>query len=243
MHNEVSPPSRTLAIVAILVVLLRAATLMFVAVTRLVAVTAIPDWEWREGGSDLVGVVLGFAVSGGAIISLLALLLAALVFVVWLHGAVRHARSYGHPQPDATPWGAVACWFIPFVNLVRPYLVVQSLYRTSRAHAQVVPGDLVTRWPLLLPIWWATWLLGNILTNVYSGLWSKAHTAPEAWVGVIAATVTLLAASCAAVIVASVQAILSAANRARFRSEDAGPGEFEPARFAVDAGGHGGGNA
>ncbi|HEY2404664.1 MAG TPA: DUF4328 domain-containing protein [Polyangiaceae bacterium] len=219
-NQRSSLPSRTWALLAIIGMLSRASILAFTIATELVAVSAVPDWESRASAGDLVALALALGLGGGVSLALLALLVSVVAFLVWLHQATQRAHSYGFPQPNATPRGAIACWFIPFVNLIRPYTVVQSLYQVSRAHALEARDDWVGRWPKLLPIWWAAWILGTLLTNVSFKLWTGGHvTAAAAWLGAVAAPLVLIAALCAAAIVWSIQVNQEATASADLQSD------------------------
>ena len=96
------------------------------------ATHVVPDWELLADNGDGVGIGMMLAFAWGSILGIGASVLTALAFLTWLFRAVRFARSRGI-RPNSTPVGAVACWFIPFVNLVRPYDVVRTLYRVSTA--------------------------------------------------------------------------------------------------------------
>lgn len=85
--------------------------------------------------------------------------LAAVTFLTWVYRArVRQRWFVGHGQQvslaarEISPSRAVAVWFIPFVNLVLPYLEVRELFRAEGT----APGDRAPH----LPLWWATFI-GN----------------------------------------------------------------------------------
>lgn len=67
---------------------------------------------------------------------------------------MRHARARGTPL-EVTPAGAVGSFFIPFVNLVRPYAIAKQIAADDGA------VQLVTTWQ-------AAWLGGNLSSNVGS---------------------------------------------------------------------------
>lgn len=85
-----------------------------------------------------------------AIFTLVTYLGAVITYLRWLHLAVRHAEALDI-KVGATPGWAVGYWFIPFVNLVRPYRVVRAL------------ADGLERGPSSAPVglWWTLWLLSN----------------------------------------------------------------------------------
>lgn len=91
------------------------------------------------------------------------LLTTAVLFCRWLHSAYHNVIVL---QPQAgrdvdgltfTPGGAVAGFFIPFVNLWRPYRAVRELWDGSSMdestdHASSVVG-----------LWWAAWLAAQFV--------------------------------------------------------------------------------
>lgn len=73
------------------------------------------------------------------------------LFLAWLQRARSNARALG--MPARTP-GALVWWFVPVVNLYRPFLVVRAVYLASRGGLGVGPG----RSPGWLVTWWLVWL-------------------------------------------------------------------------------------
>jgi hypothetical protein len=102
------------------------------------------------------GLVALFAVVGyyGSLIP------AVVFFCMWLHRIVRNMPSLGTPGPIFSPGLAVGLCFVPFVNLVQPFLSVLDAWRASpaqwrwldRAARKSVPVSL------LIAGWWAAWI-------------------------------------------------------------------------------------
>lgn len=82
-----------------------------------------------------------------ALASLLLFVVTAGLFLAWLQRARSNARALG--MPARTP-GALLWWFVPVMNLFRPFLVVRAVYLASRGGHQGPPGWLAT--------WWLVWL-------------------------------------------------------------------------------------
>jgi hypothetical protein len=99
---------------------------------------------------------------------LLATGLTAVVFLWWLHLAVRTAKMLGL-DPGTTPAWAVAWWFIPLAHLYDPYLVVRRL-RMSLGGAPKM-GAAVTAW-------WTAWVLGGIAWVVQAYLFTTLDSDP-----------------------------------------------------------------
>jgi Domain of unknown function (DUF4328) len=84
----------------------------------------------------------------------LALAGGAISVPIWMHRAYRNLPALGVERLRWSPAWAAGAWFIPFANLVIPYLVVRELRSRSGGQPQPPsPG-----------LWWATWLGANGLT-------------------------------------------------------------------------------
>lgn len=73
---------------------------------------------------------------------------------MWFHRAIRHAQARGASLEVATPAAGVGSWFIPFVNLARPFNVTRQML----SHAGQSPG--------IASSWQGFWVAGNIIANV-----------------------------------------------------------------------------
>jgi hypothetical protein len=224
-----APPPRGWAVLAIIGMFSRMVILLLVLAATALASSAVPNWEQRANDGDLVGGLVALGVGGGALLALAAMVLAAACFLIWLHRAVRVARAYALVPPSSTPLGAVVCWFIPLVNLVKPYDVVQSLYRASIDPDRAPDGDWVRRWPRLFPIWWSSYLGAMILTNLFFRSWSDSNLAhPSIGLGIVAVMLGLVAAACATAIVWTIQVNQEALVAAAAREQAAQSRQFQP---------------
>ena len=81
----------------------------------------------------------------------------AVFFIRWMRAAFRNTdvlspglRRHGHG------W-AIGGWFVPFLNLVRPKQIVIDIWRAGAGRSDVSP---------LVHVWWALWIISNILGQV-----------------------------------------------------------------------------
>ena len=88
------------------------------------------------------------AVAIGAIVS----------WCMWQHRSNANLRALGAADLKFSPGWAVGWWFIPFANVVQPFRAMLELWKASDPEAGAVDwkGKPST---VLLPIWWAAWLL------------------------------------------------------------------------------------
>jgi len=173
---------------------------------EILALFFVPDWELRVGRGEVTGLIFAFTFGWSTVLNLIASLLGIVASLVWLRRAVRFAHAHG-TRPSATPAGAVLCWFIPILNLVRPYTVVRSLYRVSRATEPSARHDWVSRWPWILPVWWWAWIATVVLRKIAFGSISASAPVIDSipWTDIAELVSSMVAASCAAAIVWAIQ--------------------------------------
>jgi hypothetical protein len=83
-------------------------------------------------------------VHGAAVIALLGLVAGAACFIPWFHRAYKNLTTW-HATRFKSGW-AIGGWFVPFLNLVRPYQIAKELATLS--------GPKPTKATNALPLWW-----------------------------------------------------------------------------------------
>jgi len=93
----------------------------------------------------------------------------SIVFLLWLHRA-RSRQQWFASARGFSPRRAVLVWLIPAVNVVLPYRSIRELFDDE--------GPRPTDRPLLLPLWWASFLLAGVVAGVHlalgGGFWKPA---------------------------------------------------------------------
>lgn len=134
------------------------------------------------------------AIVGGAF--LLVYVFTVVVFARWIIAAHKRVRALGARGMTISPGWAVGYYFIPIVNLVRPYTAMKELFRASmspeHAASQITPG--------ILPCWWALWIINNIIGQISLRMSMNADTLPM----LQAATVAEMIGSVAGVVLSVV---------------------------------------
>ena len=102
----------------------------------------------------------------------LGVVFAAVTFLMWLHLAWVNVERRSLTGVRWSASWAVGWWFIPFMNLFRPYQVMQTLWRASQQPADQ-PGS--TEWAVrsstpLLAWWWALYLAGFLIDGAFAEL-------------------------------------------------------------------------
>jgi hypothetical protein len=82
---------------------------------------------------------------------------AGIVWLVWQHRAHSNLRALGASGLRFEPAWAVAWWFIPFANIVFPYLTMRELLKASDPSSGAVDWQARPTPPVLVA-WWAAWL-------------------------------------------------------------------------------------
>ncbi len=105
--------------------------------------------------NDAIYSGLGFAQGGAS-------LLTAVAWLLWQSTSYRRLLGVGERATRFTPGWAIGYWFIPFANLYRPYQAIKDLWLRSEGGNTRSIGE-AARAPALLGLWWALWLLSNLL--------------------------------------------------------------------------------
>jgi hypothetical protein len=102
------------------------------------------------------------------------------LFCRWFHSLVRHAHARNRSL-DTRPAAAVGSFFIPFLNLVRPYGIGKNIASTEAGVSAI-------------GVWQALWLMGNIASNVGTRLDDKSAGVAGSVIALLG-SVLILAAS------------------------------------------------
>lgn len=140
-------------------------------------------------------------------LQLLAFIVTAVVWLVWLYRAYANLGLAGTGKSRFTPGWAVGYWFIPFVNLVRPYQIVADLWiRSDQLNAR--ESVMGTPAPALISWWWGVYLLSGFAGRVYATLARDAKSIVELSnatdVGILVDGIGIISALLAVVVVRGV---------------------------------------
>lgn len=85
-----------------------------------------------------------------------------ITFLTWTHRAYRNSQGFAANPLRFSPGWAVGSYFVPFLNLVRPYQCMKEIWQVSqnpRNHISVASSALL-RW------WWFLWLSAGFLGQI-----------------------------------------------------------------------------
>ena len=103
-----------------------------------------------------------------SVASVLAHLGSAVVVCMFLYRANTNLRAHGH-RLENTPGWCAGWWFIPIMNLFKPYYATKEIYFASRqiGTPEKPAADLGSG---LLSSWWTCWIVGSILSRIENRL-------------------------------------------------------------------------
>ncbi|GAB2813188.1 DUF4328 domain-containing protein [Ferruginibacter profundus] len=104
-------------------------------------------------------------VSALAIGNLIVLICTMVFFILWFRRAYNNLHLTNEVNLLYTEGWAAGAWFVPFLNLVRPYQIMIEIWnKTQEATKNLLSfkGGTIVGW------WWAIYLISNIITNFTS---------------------------------------------------------------------------
>lgn len=130
-----------------------------------------------------------------SLVLLPAFIFTVITFLIWLHRVYTNLPAIGSDQMEFTPGWAVGWWFIPFANLVKPFQAVRTAWSESDPEVDIDSGFLSSvgaAAPTFMSIWWAFWIIGNIISNLTGRLELAAKPGEEAILGYAAIIESLI---------------------------------------------------
>lgn len=95
------------------------------------------------------------------LVSSLLAIITVVLFAMWIYRAAANIVAAKVTGFDFTPGWAVGWYFVPFANLVQPFLAMRQIWNASHAGS----SDL-DRGDPILTLWWTAWLTSNITANI-----------------------------------------------------------------------------
>jgi len=94
-------------------------------------------------------------------------------FCIWIHRIVNNAHSFANSMLRYTPGWAVGYFFIPILNLFRPY---QALNQASQVF---IDNETEGKRKVLFPLWWTFWIITNIVDRIVFKIIMRAEELDE----------------------------------------------------------------
>jgi hypothetical protein len=114
-----------------------------------------------------------------AILYLIAYIISGITFIMWFRRAYFNLHQKVKQLSFGEVWAA-GCWFIPFVNLYRPFQIMKELYEETKKYIKEnnssVQISLTTKY---LGLWWALWIINGVIGQILFRLSKNADTVSE----------------------------------------------------------------
>lgn len=149
-----------------------------------------------EGGKNGAGIEQAAADANDARqnafqVALVISVLASLVtFLIWVYAAHANLHALGYRDIEFTPGWAVGWFFVPLLNLFKPYQVVSEIWRGSD------PASLLKAIPsgtALISWWWGFRVCSGILERVSQAIVKNADTLDD-FIGITWLSIALILA-------------------------------------------------
>ncbi len=135
-----------------------------------------------------------------ALVKFLNYIVTGIGFLIWFHRAHRNLPALGAKNLEYTPGWAVGGFFVPILNLFRPYKVAKEIWKASSPEVGVSDGvswEYAASSPLL-GFWWGGWIIGSFLGRLAARLAVGAKELDDlialTWLSVVADVVSIIAA-------------------------------------------------
>jgi|SoiMethySBSTD1v2_1073268.scaffolds.fasta_scaffold489163_2 uncharacterized protein DUF4328 len=188
--------------------------------------------EMPGGNFQVIVLLLDGTVS---LFGLFVFIAAAVVFLFWQHRAYKNLPTLGVPRPDFSSGWVIGSWFVPFLNLFRPYEIVKYIHNKSDPDTvNVEVGHYDAGGNLTLKAWWGFWIATAIVGRFSDRIYRRAENLDDhvaaGWVGIFVSGLTLVAACLAIAVVRDITSRqeerhkrLMAASQQQFWSAGASP--------------------
>ena len=103
-----------------------------------------------------------YASAGLGGLTFLAQIVLAISVSMWMYRANANLRSFGQRNLEYTPGWCAGWWFIPLMNLFKPYSAMKEIFENSSTLAKR-DGVVATG---VIGGWWACWLIGGFVTRI-----------------------------------------------------------------------------
>ena len=114
-----------------------------------------------------------------ALVLLPAYIFSVVVFLMWLFRVYKNLTPLKADSVEFSAGWAVGWWFVPLANLIKPFQAVRDAWLESDPDVEVEVGFLTSvkgGAPGFMSLWWACWIIANILSNISSRLMDSTQS-------------------------------------------------------------------
>jgi len=91
----------------------------------------------------------------------LTFILCAVFFILWFRRAYYNLQAIGISTLHTDSWAA-GSWFIPILNLYRPYQIMAEIWEQTQNRISNNPHES----KVLIGLWWGGWVIGSIIDQI-----------------------------------------------------------------------------
>ncbi len=144
------------------------------------------------------------------ITQLIVYIFALVIFLMWIHRSYRNLPALGVVGLKYSPGWAVGYFFIPILNLFRPYQTVKEIWKASDPNIDFTDN---TAWRYvdtspLIKIWWFFWIIDNSLDRFVGRMSRRADTLKgfidADWISIISDILAVIVAVLTIIIVRTI---------------------------------------
>jgi hypothetical protein len=144
-------------------------------------------------------------------------IITVVAFLIWMHRSYSNLEPLGIRNPEYSPTWAVGCWFVPFMNLVRPYNMIKEIWDRSdpdKVETEGTPSasalEMTQIATPMFGLWWGVWIISNVFTNVSARYTLRANSLQQFvvtfWSDIVSSVFTIAAAILAIGVVRAISA-------------------------------------
>jgi len=175
------------------------------------------DADFTEMPGGTLQLAIGLLAVGIGGFTFLGFIATIVVFLIWMRRSYWNILALGNRRLEYSPAWAVGCWFVPFVNLARPFSIIKEIWRKSDPETLELENaplaQTVEQSSIVAPmfgLWWGLWIISNVASNFSTRFSLGANTLDEHigtfWVDIVASVLTAFAALLAITVVRAVTA-------------------------------------
>jgi hypothetical protein len=99
------------------------------------------------------------------IVEIIIHILVIVYFIMWFRRAYYNLHALGCYVRYSEGWAAGG-WFVPFLNLVRPFEIMKDIWNRTQERAQLGMENTRVESSAIVGVWWFLWLATNIASNI-----------------------------------------------------------------------------
>ena len=134
-------------------------------------VQRLPDWDAEADNMSAATALFSFAY-GLTMIGYFACVLGSYVFLImWLRRAYYNLHQLPGIRPEFSEGWAAGAWFVPFLNLIRPYTIMREVWQDTQraAWGRLVAPSTILGW------WWAAFISKIIISRFTAKMGSSGN--------------------------------------------------------------------